>query len=156
MERVRATVIADASFCPTTKAGGWAVWVNVNWPGGRHERIKRSGTFHRRPTSSTWAEAMAVWNGIFFAYTAGARDILAQTDCLEIVQNRGAPSSTKGFHTYADARAKHWPEATVRFKHVKGHNLKNVQDRRTWVNDWCDKEAKRHMKKQRGNHHANA
>lgn len=133
---VRSTVISDASFCPRTRAGGWATWININWPDGKHLRLKETGRFHKLPKNSTEAEGWAAYNGIWLAYHNGARDILVQTDCLAIVQRMEHPSFQ-------------WPEACVRWRHVKGHNLGNVDDRRTWVNDWCDKQAKRNMRKQR-------
>lgn len=134
----RATVIADASFCPMTRAGGWAVWINVNWANGNHRRIQQSGVFHTRAVNSTEAERWAAYNGIWIAYKVGARDILIQTDCLSVVV--GEHSATF---------KKMWPDARIKWKHVKGHNLHNVQDRRTWVNNWCDKHAKRRMRAQR-------
>lgn len=149
MSAVRSTVIADASFCHRTRAGGWAVWINVNWPDGSHRRIKAHNRFKRRARSSAHAEQMACMNGIWAAYQAGAREILVQTDCLEVVQSQGRTNSRKSGGEYLAAAAELWPEAALTWKHVKGHNLANVDDRRTFVNDWCDKQAKIHMRAQR-------
>jgi len=147
---IRATVIADASWCPKTRAGAFACWINVNWPNGDHRRIKESGRFKTRPTSSEWAEAMAAWAGIWYAYQAGARDLLVQSDCLNIVRTGGAPRSTKGFGEYRKNSELYWPDATLRWKHVKGHTggqcPNGGDDRRFYVNEWCDVEAKKHMR----------
>ena len=138
MTIARATVITDASFCPRTRAGGWAAWININWPNGTHERIKKSGLFHESPDNSTAAERWACYNGIWFAYNRGARSILAQTDCLSVVRRPFLNNNPAALH---------WPEAQVSWRHVKGHTAGNT--RREWVNNWCDSEAKKHMRKQR-------
>jgi len=147
-EVVRATVITDASYCMESRAGGWAAWINVNYPNGDHVRLKHHGTFKFRAANSEHAEQMAAMNGIWVAYAKGATDILLQTDCLNLVNTHGS-GRAKGLEDYRMAATLHWPHAKVLWKHVKAHNLKNVNDRRTWVNDWCDKMAKRHMRAQR-------
>lgn len=150
----RATVICDASFCHKTRSGGWAVWINVNYTDGRHEnhvRIKQAGQFKSRPRSSEHAEQMACLIGIWFAVKHEAQDVLVQTDCLSLVQTMGYGTSKKNRREYLDAQLNHWPNhaGRIQWRHVKGHNLKNVNDRRTYVNDWCDKQAKRYMRAQR-------
>jgi ribonuclease HI len=140
---MRATVIADASFCSRTKAGGWAVW--VAYDGGT--KGQHSGMFRSRPPSSGIAELQAVLNGLWIAHQNGARDILIQTDCMSVVHAiNGVGAYAK---LYRDAHTKHFADATVRAKHVKGHTT--IADARSWCNRWCDTEAKRHMRKQRGN-----
>jgi ribonuclease HI len=143
----KATVITDASWCPHTNAGGWAAWINVNYPGGGHQRLNRSGNFNKLVESSTWAEAYAAWNGIWLAYQMGARDILVQTDCLELVQRNGRPSSVKGASELNCAKEAYWPDARLRWRHVRGHT--SGDDRRSWVNNWCDREARKYMRQQR-------
>lgn len=148
----RATVTADASFCPDTKAAGWAVWINVNWPDGRHMRIKKGGLFKERPPSSAWAEAQACWNGIFLAYGAGARDILVQNDCLSVVRGCGGFGHTM-VNAYKGARETYWPDAVLAWRWVKGHTggkcPQGGDNRRFFVNEWCDSEAKKYMRRQR-------
>ena len=144
----RATVICHASLCHRSKAGGWATWINVNGPAGEHVRIKESGTFKRRPKTSTHAEQLSCMIGIWLAYQNGARDILVQTDCLSLVTERGYIGA-QGAREFRMATVDYWPEASVHWRHVKGHTA--GEDARSWVNNWCDAHAKRHMRKQRGN-----
>lgn len=145
---IRSTVITDASYCHKTKAGGWAAWINVNYENGEHRRIQESGIFRFRARSSEHAEQMACMNGIFLAYQAGARRILVQTDCLSLVQSEGRGTGIKNPRDYTKAQSDHWPDAVLEWRHVKGHTA--GEDRRSWVNNWCDREAKKHMRKQRG------
>lgn len=145
---IPATVIADASFCPRTRAAGWAAWVTINLPEQTDPlRIKQYGAFYQPPKSSREAELWAVWNGIWIAYNNGARDILAQTDCLDVVRN---PSSGRAGMSYSQVRKRYWPEARVRFRHVKGHTDSSVfTGPRFYVNRWCDRHAGLVMRKQR-------
>ena len=134
---MRATVIADASFCSNTKAAGWAVW--IAYDGGAKE--KRSGVFRVSPPNSGIAELQAVLNGVWIAYERGARSILVQTDCLSVVHAVKGATNAYGA-LWRSARVEYFPLA-----HVRGHT--NVQDSRSWCNRWADGEAKRHMRLQR-------
>jgi ribonuclease HI len=139
---MRATVIADASFCPETRAAGWAAWITLSNNLVFPERIKRFGAFHRLPEHSTQAEEWALYNGLWLAYQRGAREILAQTDCLTVIDK--CLSNNAAFLT---AKAAAFPDATVSFRHVKGHT--NREEARFFVNRWCDANAKRIMIEQR-------
>ena len=140
MKTVRATVITDASFCHHTRSGGWAAWVTINTfyelGAPRVIRIKRYGTFHKRPKNSTEAEVWAAYNGIWLAYANGATDILIQTDCTGAIDR-----------DHKGAAKKHWPDATVAWRHVKGHT--DREEARFFVNRWCDEHAGKMMRKQR-------
>lgn len=129
----RATVISDASFCPDTRAAGWAAWVSMT---GNH-KIKRSATFKQLPKHSTEAEYWAALNGIWLAFQAGASDILIQTDCLSVVNriNNG------------DKELNRFHRCRVRARHVRGHT--NRKEPRFFVNRWCDEHARKHMLRQR-------
>jgi ribonuclease HI len=124
------TVITDASFCPQTKAAGWAAWIRL----GKGKLIKRSGVFKIAPKDCTEAELWAAYNGIHIAKAKGAEKVLLQTDCLAAI-NVIKKNKTKNEKGYLELR------------HVKGHT--NFTGARYWVNRWCDREAKKQMRKQR-------
>lgn len=132
-KRVRATVITDASWCPQTKAGGWASWVTMS-----SGRIKRAGLFKELAGTPTQAELWAALNGIWYAVEAGATDILVQTDCQGVVDQINKA-------TIPDLR--YFKGLNIIARHVRGHT--KVDDSRSFVNRWCDTEAKVHMRKQR-------
>lgn len=134
---MRATVITDASWCPKTKAGGWAAWIS----GISKPAIKKSGEFQTHPTTSNHGEILAALNGIAVAYQRGARGILLQSDCLGVQSAMDKP-------IWKNARALHFPDAHVRYRHVKGHT--SIGDARSYVNRWCDSEARTHMLSMRG------
>lgn len=135
---LRATVNTDASFCPRTHAAGWAAWIAID--GGK--KIKWSGKFHRRPRTSTEAELWAIKNGVWLAASAGVTHVLVQSDC------KGALAKVNRDCAERRDLLRRLPHAvSIVTKHVKGHT--DTASPRTWVNDWCDKAAKRHMNEQR-------
>lgn len=136
----RATVITDASFCGQTNAGGWAAWVRLD---AHPHPIKQAGPFKDRPCSSGEAEILAAINGLFLAYRYGARVILIQSDYTGV----GRAIHNGKSKIYTKARNLYFPDAAIRFRHVKGHTDRG--EPRYYVNRWCDTNAKLHMKKQR-------
>jgi ribonuclease HI len=136
---LKATVISDASFCAQTKAAGRAFWITID--GG--ERIKKSGKFKTTPKNPSQAELWAALNGLAIALSRNCEFVLLQTDCLQVVK------------LLKDKNSKYLKEIVTNIshdfqiatKHVKGHSV--VQDKRSYVNRWCDKQAKIHMMEQR-------
>ena len=140
----RATVIADASWCPKTKAAGWAAWITINHQGQTSpQRVRRSGEFNRAPASSTEAELLALLNGIWLAAVNGATHILAQTDCNGVVH-----SVRKGRPAELNVIRAQFPNLTIETRHVKGHTSRD--EPRYYVNRWCDHNARRVMRTVRG------
>lgn len=140
---MRATVITDASFCPKTKAAGWAAWVRVD---GISEPIKRYGAFKEPVASARDAEMLAAINGVFIAAKVGATQVLVQTDCLSVVhmfEGVTVQKSIKDAFTRAQAKAGILG-LKVSAKHVKGHS--NDPASRSWVNRWCDEQAGKKMR----------
>ena len=143
---MRATVITDASFCPKTKAAGWAAWVRVD---GISEPIKRYGAFKEPVTSARDAEMLAAINGVFIAAKVGAMQVLVQTDCLAVVhmfEGVTVQQAIKDAFTRAQAKAGILG-LKVSAKHVKGHS--NDPAPRSWVNRWCDEQAGKEMRAHR-------
>lgn len=140
---MRATVITDASFCPKTKAAGWAAWVRVD---GISEPIKRYGAFKEPVASARDAEMLAAINGVFIAAKVGATQVLVQTDCLAVVhmfEGVTVQQAIKDAFTRAQAKAGILG-LKVSAKHVKGHSSDPAS--RSWVNRWCDEQAGKEMR----------
>jgi ribonuclease HI len=139
---MRATVITDASFCPRTGAGGWAAWIRFD----DKRLVKRSGAFRDLAKHSTDAEFKAAVNGVLHAAAGGATTVLLQSDNQQVVQQ---------FAQMVNAAGVPIP-CVVKTRHVKGHDGGHTT--RSWVNEWCDREAKVHMRAMRARlettHHA--
>lgn len=144
-----ATVITDASFCHETKASAWAAWVrvrSVRYP------IRASGNFKSVNCQSPFqAELFAAANGVALAIANGATTILVQTDCLEVVRvfNGKRSPLPKGVAQSFGKITKMIEQKEVRVtaRHVKGHTRRD--EPRFYVNRWCDKNAKKHMRTER-------
>lgn len=133
------TAICDASYCPKTQAAGWAIWLRM----GRAERpYKKAGTFKHKPISSYQAEYWACLNAVRFALRNSPDFILIQNDNQQVIHNltKGTPALDRIMKKVI------WP-LTIRFRWVPGHTKGNTP--RTWVNNWCDEQAKKKMYKLR-------
>ncbi|QDP54006.1 MAG: putative ribonuclease H [Prokaryotic dsDNA virus sp.] len=143
---MRATVITDASFCPRTKAAGWAAWIRID---GMDTPIKKYAEFKTPVRTAMQAEMLAAINGIWLAKQHGATTILLQTDCLAVVhmvEGRTKKQHLKDGFTRAAASAGILG-LNYTARHVRGHT--DVADARSYVNRWCDGRAKAAMRRQR-------
>lgn len=144
---MRVTIIADASYCPNTKAGGWGIWV-------ASERGKHGdgGAFEKQVDGSCAAEMMAVVNGLHRAtkYNLAQKGdhILLQTDCQSAID---AFSGKRNIYNKDEAKAKKMLYAiklkiglTLSFRHVKGHS--KSKEARYVTNNLCDERAKKGMR----------
>lgn len=130
------TVNCDASFCPNTRAAGWAVWAAID--GG--VKVKMSGKFKRRPKNATDAEYLAMCNGIWIALQHDVTHILVQGDCKAALRRVDLRSKEVSMMLEGTG-------VVLKTKWVKAH--KRTDTARHWVNGWCDKQAKIHMREQR-------
>lgn len=170
---MRMTLFADASLCSRTGAAGWGSWaIRDDWGRGKFQGgpIKS----HLKIKASNNAEiagiALALWYHWKAGDLVGVNSILIQCDnvtalgyiCQKIRRttvsvakvNRHHPRiKATGFNdeltiaalqTIADT-LKEIPNVAVR--HVKGHS--GAGDGRSWVNERCDSEARRHMQARR-------
>jgi len=145
---VRATILADASWCPHSHAGGWGYWI-------ASDRGKRGGGGPlRTATTSTVAEMMAVVNAVKVALNAElveqGDELLVQTDCLAAID------AFKGRRTCHDVDEQHVLQVYaavlfaapmhVAFRHVKGHTNRHTRpEARFGANRACDGRARHHM-----------
>ncbi len=137
------TVVTDASYCPKTKAAGWACW--IVYEGQRH---KQYGIFKGAVDGCFEAEIMAIINGLFIAKKIFSPEHFhVVSDCI--------PAMMVVEGKTRKIKLKKWRKKTLEIignqklttKHVKAHT--SVQDKRSYVNRWCDTYAKAAMKQQK-------
>lgn len=143
------TILADASHCPDTKAGGYGFWI-------ASQRGKKggSGQFKGRVATSTLAEMMALANSLYEAVKSCLvieNDIvLFQTDCeaaiFGFIKKRKVSKEELITVTYIDKLSKNL-KLKIHFKHVKGHS--NSSEARFAANNACDRAARKAMRKAR-------
>lgn len=141
---VRATVLTDASYCPFTRCGGWAAWVN-----GDHMQAaaKHSGRIHAvGMPSSTDAEVYAALNGVWLARHYGATHILLRTDCKAVLYLAdGTAKSERLISVWSQAISREDMSGIyLRVTHIRAHG--EIKCRASYVNDWCDRRAKAAMR----------
>lgn len=149
---MRATVLADASYCPRTGAAGYGYWI-------ASDRGKRGGGAElRRATSSGVAEMMAVVNALWMARETGLVQggdyVLVQTDCQAAI---GAFEGTRCCHDVDEQAVLGSYHELVRksgmrvyFRHVKGHTSRHRNpEARFGANRACDGRAGEHMRRAR-------
>lgn len=142
----RATIITDASFCHKTNTAGWAAWIRVD---GIAEPIRRYGSFKEPVENSFQAEMLAAINGVWIAKQCGATEFFLQTDCMLVVNLALGEVKKRAYVAQWNAAKERagLSRIALRAKHVRGHT--QTDDARSFVNRWCDKNAKQEMRKAR-------
>lgn len=135
------TLNSDASFMPNTSAGGYAVWIKY-----RGTKITKSGRLTSCKNSLD-AELMSILNGLtiinrYIEKGWEVEKIIINTDCLGAVSKLNKSEHDDDIiNTYKELDL----HDIIDFRHVKGHSHTNTK--RNWVNDWCDKEARKYARK---------
>ena len=131
------TIVTDASWCPRTKVGGWAVWIVCE-----NIRHKAYAAFVDKCKTSGEAEIKAAINGIYLAHKK-FEDVDRYhfvIDCREAIWHIKNKKSD-----WRIQMQKIVGNTSITAKHVKAHG--STSTKRTWVNNWCDKHSKQEMKK---------
>ena len=106
-------------------------------------RIKRYAAFKKDVDRSDLAEKKAAANGIWLAMKAGATVVLLQSDCMAVIDGINKNKEWwKRQRKLAGISGVH-----VKAKHVKGHT--ETEDARSYVNRWCDMNARAAMREAR-------
>ena len=139
------TINTDASFCPDTKAGGYAFTIVCDL-----FKIYKSGKFKNIVKGSTDAEMMCIANALS---TLAAQKEVMQSKFLVInTDSKGSIKQIRHQETKLGRQVNIlWGKCIQKmgssnneFRHVKAHSGQNYS--RSKVNEWCDFEAKKWMK----------
>lgn len=141
------TINTDASFHPIKKTSGYAFYIVCNL-----FKIQKGGHFKTEVPNILIAETKTIGNALSTVLAQKelpkTKLIVVNTDCqfaINLITNSNKKLARKirkiirGLEKKLDCR--------VEFRHVKSHS--GVNDSRSWVNEWCDREAKRWMRKQK-------
>lgn len=144
------TINTDAGFYPTQKYGSYAFWAVSN-----EFKICKSGVFKTKCINPDDAETRCIINALSVVLLPhkNITKVIINTDSLNaiaILRNdkvhirRYVGRNLKRWH-FLRAEFDKFKHLKITFKHVKAHS--NNTDSRSWVNDWCDKECKKQLKK---------
>jgi ribonuclease HI len=146
------TVNTDASFNPQYKIGGYAFYIVCDL-----FKIQKGGTFKNQPKTAMQAEMMCMANALYTLLVQkelpSTKWIIINSDCLFSFEKIGRKSQDdigkKVAEMLRKVRLRTSHKGVImpkfQFRHVKAHN--GTADARSYVNDWCDKEAKKWMRK---------
>lgn len=151
-----ATINTDASF--SDGYGGFAFWIVCD-----EGKIQKAGKIKSKINSSTEAETMCIANAIHTLKHSRFKEIkriFVNTDSqgsIQFLSGKHRPKAgTMMFNVVEEARFNMMEfclkigksirdvNTVFEFRWVKAHNGK--KDARSYVNSWCDKEAKKYCK----------
>jgi ribonuclease HI len=147
------TINTDASFHLSLKYGAYAFWAICNdW------KITKSGVFRKKCLTPDDAEAKCILNALHVVLKAhkGISKIIINTDSLNAIAyltndtahvrryKLSTSQRVRFSKMFIDLR-RTYQKVPIEFRHVKAHT--GINDRRSYVNEWCDLEAKRQLKK---------
>lgn len=145
------TINTDASFHPEQKVGGYAFYIVCDL-----FKIQKGGAFKVNPKNPSDAELMCIANAIATLLAQKelptANLIVINSDSLWAFEKISLKSKNATGKIVAQLLKKLRQRMAFRgavlpkfeFRHVKAHSGKN--DARSWVNEWCDHEAKKWMR----------
>ena len=145
------TINTDASFHRSLKFGAYAFWAICN-----DFKITKSGVFREKCINPDDAEAKCIINALKVVLLAhkGITKIIINTDSLNAIAyltedinhirkyNLSMPKMRQ-FRQYLFLLKSFNTE--IEYRHVKAHS--GVNDKRSYVNEWCDSEAKRQLRR---------
>lgn len=133
-----ATISTDGSYNDFKKTAGFAFWISSN-----AGALKRFGGL-KHCCCPTEAEIKAIANALYYMDTRleGVTKIIVNTDstsAIRMISTTGVPRNKRFKNALKRVRQilKKYPHE---LKHVKAHS--DVKDARSFVNEWCDKQAK--------------
>lgn len=148
------TINTDASFHPKHKVGAYAFWSVSN-----SFKIQKAGYLQEFCIDSHDAEMKCIINAFYTVLNSGYKisKIIINTDSLNsirVFENDKDAIKRWGLFKYKKHRKKFneirsksskalFFGLEIEFRHVKAHS--NKKDARSYVNEWCDSNAKRFL-----------
>lgn len=146
------TINTDASFSRKHERGSFAFWIVCN-----DFKILKSGIIKKRCIRPEIAEFRCIVNALYVLSQQDTKKItriIINTDCLNVIhlltKNKDAIQQYKlaswgnylvlAFQTLL---LKFGSKCKVEYRHVRSHVT--TEGARNWVNDWCDREAKKSL-----------
>ena len=148
------TINTDASFHPALKFGAYAFWAVSD-----EFKITKSGVFKRKCINPDDAEAKCIINAlkvVLLSHVSITR-VIVNTDSLNAIallkydRVHMRKYMGKNMQMWSHIRKAYMKvlhesknKVAIEFRHVKAHT--GINDKRSYVNDWCDLEAKKQLR----------
>jgi ribonuclease HI len=149
------TINTDASYSNKHKVGTYAFWIFSD-----RFKIKKAGVLKKSAPNPTIAEFRCIINAfttVFMQDLGDVKKIVLNTDslnCIHLIAGNKKLIKRYGLHfgapyvqklTELRLQSKTISQIPIELKHVKAHTM--AKDGRSFVNEWCDTEAKKWMSK---------
>jgi ribonuclease HI len=143
------TINTDASYSHKYKRGAWAYWIK-----GQDFHVKKSGMFEQKLHSSfiaellTFEKALQEINKVIIPEHRSAVMLYVNSDSKFVLDTVAGTIKSKSRKNQPIIKAiQHVVgQYNVVARHVKAHTG-NLEEPRSWVNDWCDRAARAEMGK---------
>ena len=144
------TINTDASFHPRLKYGAYAFWAVSN-----DFKITKSGVFRKLCQTPDDAESKCIINAFTVILKSHKRisKIIVNTDSLNAIAYLTKDLVHIKKYNLSLPKMRQFQQClsllpivkiTIEYRHVKAHS--GVGDKRSYVNEWCDAEAKRQLR----------
>lgn len=154
------TVNTDASFSDNAQLGAWACWIRSS-----HYLVKEAGVFDHPVVNSSVAEILAFEQALLLLdqlissqdFLRHHRDngrikLFINTDSMWTIHAlEGRVKRSKHLEVAKRIRSLTEPYI-ISARHVRGHS--RGHDSRSWVNNWCDQQARGLLRKRLEEIHA--
>lgn len=143
------TINTDACFHTKLKYGGYAFWAVSD-----DFKITKSGVFRKKCQTSDDAESKCIINALTVILKAhkGITKIIVNTDSLNAIAYLTKDTKHISRYGLSGSKMRQFQQCLtmlpigkikIEYRHVKAHS--NVDDSRSFVNEWCDTNAKKMM-----------
>lgn len=148
------TVNTDASFSRVHEIGTFAFWIVCN-----EFKILKSGILRKKVFRPEMAEFKCIINALHILFNEDlsmVNKVIINTDCLNVIHimtNNKMAISQYRLNNWGNGmmvivmdmcKKKGFDFKKIEMRHVKSHT--GIGDARSYVNEWCDKEAKRMLR----------
>lgn len=150
------TINTDASFNRKHKLGAYAYWISCDDGKFQHAGVLK-GTIERPEEAEFKCIINAVYTVSTLKLNTPIHRIIINTDCLNVIHlaKQDLPKIQEyklagwGLPLYESlvsiVTKAGYTDIPIDFKHVKAHTT--TETKRAWVNNWCDEQAKKALKK---------
>lgn len=146
------TINTDASFHPKLKYGAYAFWAVCD-----DFKITKSGVFRKKCIDPDDAESKCIINALTVILKAhkGITKIIINTDSLNAIAYLTKDKNHINKYRLSMSKMRQFQlclsllpmpkNLKIEYRHVKAHS--GVEDKRSYVNEWCDLEAKKQLRR---------
>ncbi len=150
------TINTDASYHPHEKVAGFAFWIVCD-----DFKLVKSGELRKKCHRPEVAEFRCIINAVHLLFQQDCKKIskiILNTDCLNVIhllkRDGVAIRRYKLNGDWSSNMVKMFygivGQTPIEFRHVKAHV--STDTARSWVNDWCDSNAKQAMRSRLSKH----